>query len=518
MMPRRSLVLALPFLLAACGEPMSALDGGPSDGGPVDLDAGPSAAPFDPYLALADPDLLARRLPGAARLATSRALDDPDTGDDNHDWSHFVRVEETPDGPEAVLLDERGPGFISRFWFTSRIGEDHVSGNDARLHIYLDGEELDFGEGDGARGITLGRLVSGELDGLGFPWVSGMQMSSGSHIMNLPIAFARSAKVTLDHIPERVTFYQIDWRSLPANTPVETFSGTLGPEQRAALSTAADRWSGLTPGVEITESFEIAPGASQRISHREATVLRELGYRLSAGSAASAELSVTIDGEEAMAGPLDRLLFAADPTDACRAALSDASGSGDRGALRYSAPVEDEVVVELHNRGTDPLIGQWRFVHDAEADRSGLGRLHAQCRQSTAVLGDHIETLRVSGRGHYAGIYLVMRAGEGWGWWMMEGDHEFQVDGEWALLGTGVEDSFGGAFYYMDGPFCLPLHGAPGYDLMGQGHLIARHIDVAQYRHHQLDTLNFEDEIALRFEAYEPETSFESCAFYYLDD
>jgi hypothetical protein len=53
----------------------------------------------------------------------------------------------------------------------------------------------------------------------------------------------------------------------------------------------------------------------------------------------------------------------------------------------------------------------------------------------------------------------------------LEGDERVYVDGSLhpALYGTGVEDLFGGGFYFDEGPFRLATHGSPSHDATPSG-------------------------------------------------
>ena len=119
--------------------------------------------------------------------------------------------------------------------------------------------------------------------------------------------------------------------------------------------------------------------------------------------------------------------------------------------------------------------------------------------------------LRVEGqRGHYAGQVLTLRSHleDFWdGLWALEGDHEVFADGI-EVLGTGMEDYFGGSFYYLRGPFALPLAGSSG--VVGE-----TFVEVPQYRHHLLDTMPFEASFDFAYESFQPGSRLDHCAFWY---
>jgi hypothetical protein len=77
------------------------------------------------------------------------------------------------------------------------------------------------------------------------------------------------------------------------------------------------------------------------------------------------------------------------------------------------------------------------------------------------------------------------------------------------VLGTGVEDYFGGAFYFNRGQFAQPFHGAPGISVEGQNRALV------MYRHHVIDPIAFQQDFAFEWESYTGGLTFESCVYWY---
>ncbi|HJL19294.1 MAG TPA: DUF2961 domain-containing protein [Sandaracinaceae bacterium LLY-WYZ-13_1] len=492
-----------------CATP-AAPDGGTgrADGG------GPPPPTFDAFAQLADPYLPARRLPGEVHLASSRAPE-PADGFDNHDWSHFVRVE---DG-EAVLLEEAGPGVVTRIWFTFRHGAMGMEvGDRQRLHLTVDGEEIVFVEGE--RGVTLGELTSGTLPGFPRPWVAGRDLSSDAQQLFVPIHFDRSIRIAIDEVPDEewIAYYQIDWRALPDDLCVRSFDGSLTAAEEAALADATAIWVDGTdgPAESLVEELVLAPGDAEVLDLAEPAVLRAVAFEVLEGALDGLEASLVVDGETVADGAARRWMHAEPFVEGFTSAM--ASGAPRGGRMAYPTPVRDRAAYTLRNGGGAPLTVRARLGFDPGIPPDDLGALRARCGAPTIEeTGGNAALLEVDGqRGHYAGQWLVLR-GQRWGWTMLEGDHEVFVDGEPRLLGTGTEDYFGGAFYYLRGPFALPLAGAPGYDLMGRGHLEANPVHAAQYRHHLLDAVAFDEAFSFQVEVTAPGTRYEHCSFYYVD-
>jgi hypothetical protein len=421
---------------------------------------------------------------------------------ENLDYDHFVRI----DGAEKVLIDEEGPGVITRIWITMRGAATGFFDPDAnpRLHLYVDGAEIDFGTG--ARGALLQALASGDLPAFPRPWVLGPDDASGGSILYVPIHFARSVKVTIETLPEEGTYYQIDWRRLPPGTVVRSFDGTLTPEERADLDAASALWVDRTERGTAIMGEPTAPGVLSAASGPG--VLRRI-LVMHAGAPDTLRASLVIDGETIVDAPAARWMFAGRPAGEYGSSLSAASPVSL--LFDYPAPIEERAVFSVTSEGGAPPPAAAALFVDAGADGAGLGRLRIE--HGLVVhprIGENFALLDASGRGHIAGVFLAMRASM-WGWTMLEGDHEVRLDGDWRILGTGTEDYFGGAFYFIFGPFAHPTTGLAGME-PDDGTPAA-----AMFRHHLVDGYEFDRDGRLEMESFVENTEIEHCAVWYRD-
>jgi hypothetical protein len=140
----------------------------------------------------------------------------------NSDQNQFIRIEKNQSCTEKVMLDAEGPGCIVRFWLTT---DKNKKGT---LRIYLDGAaepSLTFPAYD---------LLSSDLHvgpPLGQPHPSYQPDGNGGNTLYLPIPYRRHCKVTWEETSQSARYYQINYRTYPPGTPVQTFS-------RAALKAA----------------------------------------------------------------------------------------------------------------------------------------------------------------------------------------------------------------------------------------------------------------------------------------
>ncbi len=153
------------------------------------------------------------------------------------------------------------------------------------------------------------------------------------------------------------------------------------------------------------------------------------------------------------------------------------------------------------------------------------GHLHAQRSETAAPASSPLHPLAsVSGRrGRWAGTCMMMQGrglGDGTGldspYNFLEGDEVARLDGEAAVIGTGTEDYFNGAFYFESGPAASPF--AQWWGVEGDGAAA----QASACRFHVLsDAIDFEEsaEITVEIGPADPAMleRYRSVAFFYLE-
>ncbi len=516
----RALGALVALLIAAC-DPVAAL----SDAGGMDAPAVRDAAgdactacpdeTVDFVLALADPLAPARRLPGRVFLRSSRQVE-PQVGLRNADYRNFVRV----DGAgRAVLAEETGPGVVTRVWLTSG-GSPPPPIEDVPMRLVIDGEDVTL---DGALDVPLGRLASGDVPGLPLPWVMGPSIASGGLVLSVPIHYQESLRVEAIVPDDSIFYYQIDGRSLPAFARVPSFASTPRAEHLTALADAEALWvDHAHPGVDrMVERVEIADGAAIETDVVGPAVITTLEVASQPAERARLTVRIEIDGEVAVDAPLAWLTGSAFPAGSYSAGLTASTPA--LATLYAPLPIRTSARVTIANgTGAPTTLGLRTRVLDGPIDPD-VGSFRAECRAATvdapteitetesvleypnAVLG---ETLR--GPGQYAGLTTFQTAPQVRWWFALEPDHEVAIDGAYDILGTGTEDYFAGAFYFMNGQYASVTSGASGWD---------RDVDPTAthlYRHHLVDTWPFEHDLRFELESYIDGTRFDTCMFTYL--
>jgi hypothetical protein len=150
-------------------------------------------------------------------------------------------------------------------------------------------------------------------------------------------------------------------------------------------------------------------------------------------------------------------------------------------------PYANGARLEVTNEGAkavDPFFYNITYMELPEGPPSDL-RFHAQWRRENPTQrGIPYLILDAEGSGHYVGCHLNMQNREWWlrapvrdikfprgfGLGMMEGSETIYRDGETepSVKGTGTEDYFNGAWYYLskNGRFSAPYHGCIVRDLL----------------------------------------------------
>lgn len=469
---------------------------------------------------LADPLGPALGQPGQAYLRSSRQPEDP-LGMRNLDFSNFLRREEGV----AILADEEGAGVITRMWFT--VGPPgFFSGDDVRLRFWIDGEVLPLT--DHPDGVTLTELTSGELSGLPRPWVLAPGDASGGYIVNVPIHYSNGLRIELvnPRFNGPAFYYQIEGRALPS-PPTHSFSIPPAPEHDERLTQALTYWrEHAHPGVlETTGHPTLLPEQTLSLRATGEGAITELAFGVARTLRELVEVEVEVDGELAVSTSLAWLTGSGYPAGTYVASLNAANDEVT--SLYYPIPFfrEAEVRVRHHDLEAHPVSLGMRV--DKRKLPPNAGYFRTTCGSSRVdlpmlILDDWNSPLEfpnvvvggpLKGPGWYSGQSIYLHSPIAWGW-VLEPDHEIFVDGSYPILGTGSEDYFGGAFYFMHGPFASLLSGATGWLREGdESERLPSHTHV--YRHHLIGSIPFEQELRFEYESYVHDARYDGCLFWY---
>jgi Fe-S-cluster containining protein len=377
--------------------------------------------------------------------------------------SRFLRS----DSNEGVLFEGAGPGAVTRIWMTQ--GDDGVSrplDPEIWIRIAVDGEIVVQ--------LPLPDFFAGDTPPFRPPLVSHRLIASGGNVSYVPIPYRQSCVISLLGAEHAKIWFQITAHEVDGATDVVRFTGEedLGL-WRGLLATdpGADPWRG-GPYPTTSGPIQLRRGARVAIAaFAGADVLNGLLLRIPRDSWGDVELRLLFDGEVRVSMPVADFFAAGEPgADPIRSLLVGATADEDLYAY-FPMPFFEGAVVELardRSRGRGrkiPVEYAIRRLDRPPDPASGLFGAALRSVDETAPGRDH-EILRLAGRGKWVGLAARIGSRTGSSRDYLEGDERIVIDGAAApqLHGTGVEDFFGGGFYFQIDrpgpvPFGHPLHG-----------------------------------------------------------
>ncbi|HEY6942178.1 DUF2961 domain-containing protein [Dokdonella sp.] len=382
------------------------------------------------------------------------------------------------DGDEAVVLDERGPGALTRWWLTTGFGASTCIDPAIRVRVRLDGAAQP------ALDAPLAALFDGSTEPFTPPLAYDRLQSSGGFVSHVPIAYAHGLRIGLTGTddggdnpctgnPQRLLWFQLQHHRVVPGTAVTSFvAGHDEPAWRAFLAHAGDDpWHAMLSS--LTATTQLAPGERAVLATRSGPGwLRGIRLRLPRAAYAGLQLQVGVDGAPAIDMPVAD--FFASPADAQAPARGVLVGE-DAGGWLYAwfpIPFADGIEIALAADAAlaAPVAVDSALAFDAAPVPADAGRFEARlsdaCSAASALVLD-----RASGAGKIVGVAARYRTVGPPTRGYLEGDERAGTDGAIApaWYGTGVEDFFEGGFYFDRGAFAGPLAGATIVDADGSG-------------------------------------------------
>jgi len=377
----------------------------------------------------------------------SRTPDDHAAWFANNDRGQYLRVEERDGRKEFVMLDAEGPGCVVRIWSANAEGD---------LRIYIDGAEQPAVEMN----------MQHALDGKHAPFLAPLAgVHSRGWNLYFPFPYAKHCRVTTTGGD---IYYQVNYRTYPAGTPVESVS-------MAAIGAAAEKIetvrkalekpfeANANPSAEEQAGFiELAPGSEESVVELYGPgAICQIEGQIRAGNLRDALrqtiLTIYFDGqaEPGVRCPFGDF-FGTSPDVNAYESLPirvEKQGEGGKFAARWFMPFERSARIVLSNRGKEyiSLEGALKSVAYSWTDRSM--HFHAKWRAENKMAPRPFRDwtfVKAQGQGVFVGdmLSVVNDVKDWWG----EGDEKIYVDGEAfpSHFGTGTEDYFGYAWCCPD--------------------------------------------------------------------
>ena len=405
---------------------------------------------------------------------TQTGSEDPKTWFNNGDYGYYIRKEINNGRDEYVIMDEKGPGCIVRWW----IPLENTYKN-RTVRIYFDGSATPGIEGnyhDLISGKSLFKepfafTSSDERDSTyqySLPVGHPKQMGADLYF---PIPFSKRCKITLDDNP---FYYVINYRKYDEHFKIESFSMKGYANSSATISITAKR-------LLAKEDPNFNQDTKQKIQPGEV-----LKMELPVGSNAVGAIQLKFDHQpdkQMLRSTVLKLSFDNSETGWCP--VSEFFGGGvylrpvrnwtsmvnEEGILQsnWVMPYQKSAYIQLQNYGSVPISVKLRISTSPYTWGASSMYFHtnwheeAPIKTATPIDWNYI---KIEGKGVYAGDVLTIHAFSK-GWWG-EGDEKIYLDNEKfpSQLGTGLEDYYGyawGMAHEFNSPFIsVPLRDARG--------------------------------------------------------
>ncbi|MFC1762075.1 glycoside hydrolase family 172 protein [Planctomycetota bacterium] len=359
---------------------------------------------------------------------------DRSTSDDHH---NFIRTETTNGRKEWVVMEDLGPGAITRIWIPWR--NQLKPGSDIIIRFYIDGFPKPALEGN----------IFELFQGKGLVPFPLAHESLRSAVSFFPIPYAKGCKVTMSDYP---FFFQFTYREYADNVSVKSF---CMKELKAAKDIVEATCEALlSPKTDLKEKLvslkqTLAPQdeASVKLPSGEAA-MRALSLRL--GNYHNPEVTRTVvfkmnfDGKETVWCPIGEFFGSGIGLNPFQGWYRTVAEDGMLSS-RWVMPYRKTGSISLVNLGDEPVdidlvasVGDWQWDADSMYFHAGW---RGQYPVPTRPYSDW-NYVTIKGRGVYVGDTLtVMNPVERW--WG-EGDEKIFVDGEDfpSIFGTGTEDYY----------------------------------------------------------------------------
>jgi hypothetical protein len=370
---------------------------------------------------------------------------------DNNDNSQFVRTEVIEGRKRYVMFDADGPGAIVRFWLTTDAKKTGF------LRVYIDGA-ADAAIEYPAYDLLAGPTQPGAPLATAHPGYT--PKGNGGNTLYLPIPYAKHCTVTWEEAAgDHITgprYYQINYRTYAAGTPVKSFSAEAYNESRELIrrvnrvlehppAHSGGRTATFNRAIEpkVTAALELPAGPA---------AVRELALKLKVDDPAHLEQALrsvivraTFDDEETIWCPVGDFFGSGVGLNEMRSWYRSVDREGGQLTCRWVMPYARAARVVLEILGTEKVHVQLDATTTAWAwDARSMhfrSNWHRQAGIKTKPYSDW-NFISASGKGVYVGdtlcIFNPLKS------WYGEGDEKIWVDGESfpSHIGTGTEDYY----------------------------------------------------------------------------
>jgi hypothetical protein len=440
----------------------------------------------------------------------------------NKDYDNYIRKETNGKRTEYVLMDVKGPGAITKWWFP----QIELLGSRI-VRIYLDNKPEPVIEENYEKFINGSAFVkwpfafisSDEKDApFQYTMPVGLPKQVGSDFY-LPIPFSKACKVTLD---DSVFYYNINYRIYERGTKVVSFTKKDYNNTAESQNTAARKLlsAGKTLGASFKKNMNITKDQSIEIDLPSGTHAIN-GIYLKINSANNKQMNraaivqVIVDDHRTVWSPVSEFFGGGVYARPVKNRNIEVTADGWM-ISHFVMPYKKSARVILKNFGEEPIKAELKASVENYRWSDNSLYFHAGWHEEAPLSKPNAKDwnyIEIKGKGEYVGdvltVYSTPKA-----WWG-EGDEKIYINGESfpSQLGTGLEDYYGfawGLANHFNSPFIsMPLRDARGKDNWSGYNTVARM--------RFLDDIPFDTSLKVDIEAMipEPGVSFSVTCFWY---
>jgi hypothetical protein len=379
--------------------------------------------------------------------------------------SRFLRTDRRGEG---VIFEADGAGALTRIWMVMGDGVSEPLDPSIRIRIRLDGRRKP------AVDLPLPELFAGTTPPFLTPLVADREVSGGGNVSYVPIPFRNGCVVSLVGADEAKIWFQVNARLVDDPSDVRSFTGRedLSAMREIFDKAGRDPWPG-GPYPTVSREVMLRPGMGETVARLEGPdVINGLLIRAQRQDWKRLGVRFTFDEGSPVLVPLLDLFGIARVNDQASRSLLFGGDEDDDLYCYFPMPFRESAQVELMRRpveGPPWVSAEVAIRRSGEPPPEGAGTFAVQIRAGNPGWPAEPDILAdLSGGGSWVGLFTRFGPTEGRGFGFLEADDRVFVNGEEAPSwhGTGIEDFFGGGFYFRDQdgeprPFLQSLHGAP---------------------------------------------------------
>ncbi len=440
----------------------------------------------------------------------------------NKDYDNYIRRETNGKRTEYVIMDARGPGAITKWWFP----QVEFLGNRI-VRIYLDDNPEPVIEENYQKFINGSSFVkwpfafisSDEKDvkfQYSMPVGHPKQVGLGFY---LPIPFSKACKVTLD---DSVFYYCIDYRIYEPGTKIISFARTDYNKNIPLVNSTGHELLGSDnpSATSFKSNADIAKDQSIKVdlpsgTHAINEIFLKINSKNNKQMNRGAVLQVIEDGIQTVWSPVSEFFGGGVYARPVKNRNIEVTADGWM-ISHWVMPYKRSATIIIKNYGSESIKAELKATIENYQWKDNSLYFHAGWHEE-APLGppsfkdwNYIE---INGKGKYVGdvltVYSIPK-----GWWG-EGDEKIYINGESfpSHLGTGLEDYYGYA-WGMANYFNSPFISTPSRDARGKDNW-SGYTTVARMR--LLDDIPFDTSLKVDIEAIIPEAgvSYSVTCFWY---